>query len=84
MRGELLRESQKHGAVKQLRQIPSIGPIRAALLQTHTVFAPSPKGLHLASVKGSNGKSSNPGKRSNRDKRGWWHNLGILGFSIKR
>jgi transposase len=31
-RGELLRESQKHGAVTQLRQIPSIGPIRAALL----------------------------------------------------
>jgi len=31
-RRELLRESQKHSAVKQLRQIPSIGPIRAALL----------------------------------------------------
>jgi transposase len=31
-RRELLRESQKHAAVKQLRQIPSIGPIRAALL----------------------------------------------------
>ena len=31
-RGELLRESQKHPAVKLLRQIPSIGPIRAALL----------------------------------------------------
>jgi transposase len=31
-RHELLRESQKHEAVKLLRQIPSIGPIRAALL----------------------------------------------------
>ncbi len=31
-RRELLRESQKHVAVKLLRQIPSIGPIRAALL----------------------------------------------------
>jgi transposase len=31
-RGELLRESHKHAAVKLLRQIPSIGPIRAALL----------------------------------------------------
>ena len=31
-RRELLRESQKHGAVKLLRQIPSIGPIRSALL----------------------------------------------------
>jgi transposase len=31
-RHELLRESQKHAAVKRLRQIPSIGPIRAALL----------------------------------------------------
>lgn len=31
-RRELLRESQKHAAVKRLRQIPSIGPIRAALL----------------------------------------------------
>ena len=31
-RRELLRESQKHTAVKRLRQIPSIGPIRAALL----------------------------------------------------
>jgi transposase len=31
-RRELLRESQKHAAVKLLRQIPSIGPIRAALL----------------------------------------------------
>jgi hypothetical protein len=29
---ELLRESQKHPAVKLLRQIPSIGPIRATLL----------------------------------------------------
>lgn len=29
---ELLRESHKHPAVKLLRQIPSIGPIRAALL----------------------------------------------------
>jgi transposase len=44
-RRELLRESQKHAAVKRLRQIPAIGPIRAALLvallQTHTVSAPS-------------------------------------------
>jgi len=31
-RHELLQESQKHEAVKLLRQIPSIGPIRAALL----------------------------------------------------
>jgi transposase len=31
-RGELLRESNQHPAVKLLRQIPSIGPIRAALL----------------------------------------------------
>jgi transposase len=31
-RRELLRESQKHAAVKRLRQIPGIGPIRAALL----------------------------------------------------
>ncbi len=31
-RRELLQESHKHAAVKLLRQIPSIGPIRAALL----------------------------------------------------
>ena len=31
-RRQLLQESHKHGAVKRLRQIPSIGPIRAALL----------------------------------------------------
>ena len=31
-RRELLVESQKHSAVKLLRQIPSIGPIRSALL----------------------------------------------------
>ena len=31
-RRELLRESQQHPAVKLLRQIPAIGPIRAALL----------------------------------------------------
>jgi transposase len=31
-RGELLRESYQHAAVKRLRQIPSMGPIRAALL----------------------------------------------------
>jgi hypothetical protein len=31
-RRELLRESYKHPAVKLLRQIPSIGPIRSALL----------------------------------------------------
>jgi transposase len=32
VRGELLEESGKHKASKLLRQIPSIGPIRAALL----------------------------------------------------
>ena len=31
-RRELLAEGRKHGATKLLRQIPSIGPIRAALL----------------------------------------------------
>jgi len=31
-RRELLRESRKHAGVKLLRQIPSIGPIRSALL----------------------------------------------------
>ncbi len=31
-RRDLLSESRKHPAVKLLRQIPSIGPIRAALL----------------------------------------------------
>jgi transposase len=31
-RGELLVESRKHQAVKILRQVPSIGPLRAALL----------------------------------------------------
>jgi len=31
-RRELLRESHKHAPVKLLRQIPSIGPIRSALL----------------------------------------------------
>ena len=31
-RCELLRESHKHGAVQLVRQIPSIGPIRSALL----------------------------------------------------
>src|SRR5207248_353356 len=31
-RRELLVERHKHGAVKLLRQIPSIGPIRSALL----------------------------------------------------
>ena len=31
-RRDLLRESRKHPAVKLLRQIPSIGPIRAAML----------------------------------------------------
>jgi transposase len=31
-RHDLLHESRKHPAVKLLRQIPSIGPIRAALL----------------------------------------------------
>ena len=30
--GELLAESRKHQAVKILRQVPSIGPLRAALL----------------------------------------------------
>lgn len=32
VRRDLLAESRKHSAVKRLRQIPSIGPIRAALL----------------------------------------------------
>jgi transposase len=32
VRRDLLAESRKHGATKLLRQIPSIGPIRAALL----------------------------------------------------
>jgi transposase len=32
VRRDLLAESGKHGATKLLRQIPSIGPIRAALL----------------------------------------------------
>jgi transposase len=32
VRGELLAESRKHHAVKVLRQIPLIGPLRAALL----------------------------------------------------
>jgi transposase len=32
MRRELLAESRKHDATKLLRQIPAIGPIRAALL----------------------------------------------------
>ena len=44
-RRDLLSESRKHPAVKLLRQIPSIGPIRAAmlvaLLQTPTVSAPN-------------------------------------------
>ena len=31
-RRELLRESRKHAAVKLLRQVPAIGPIRSALL----------------------------------------------------
>jgi hypothetical protein len=44
-RHDLLTESRKHHAVKLLRQIPSIGPIRAALLvaqlQTPPVSVPS-------------------------------------------
>src|SRR5271156_3060351 len=32
VRGELLAESKKHPVTKRLRQIPAIGPIRAALL----------------------------------------------------
>jgi transposase len=32
VRGELLAESRKHQAVKILRQVPAIGPLRAALL----------------------------------------------------
>jgi hypothetical protein len=44
-RRELLRESRKHAAVKLLRQIPAIGPIRSALLvailQTPHRFRPS-------------------------------------------
>ncbi len=34
VRGELLAERQKHQAVKTLRQVPLIGPLRAALLLT--------------------------------------------------
>ena len=34
VRGELLAESRKHQAVKILRQVPLIGPLRAALMQT--------------------------------------------------
>jgi len=45
VRCEFVGESQKHSAVKLLRQIPSIGPIRAALLvallQTPHRFVPS-------------------------------------------
>ena len=45
VRRELLAESKKHPAWKRLRQIPSIGPIRAAvllgILQTPHRFAPS-------------------------------------------
>jgi len=33
-KGKLMMESRKHSAVKLLCQIPSVGPIRAALLQT--------------------------------------------------
>jgi hypothetical protein len=33
VRRDLLTESRKHGATKLLRQIPSIGPIRAALAE---------------------------------------------------
>src|SRR4026209_2703108 len=44
-RRELLAESRKHSAVKLLRQIPSIGPFRAALLvalmQTPHRFRPN-------------------------------------------
>ena len=55
VRRELLAESGKHKATKLLRQIPSIGPLRAALLiallQTHTGFAPSDScGLTVASA----------------------------------
>jgi transposase len=32
VRRDLLAESRKHGATKLLRQIPGIGPLRAALL----------------------------------------------------
>ena len=44
-RRELLAESHKHSGVRLLRQIPSIGPIRSALLvallQTRTVSVPN-------------------------------------------
>ena len=39
-RHDLLTESRKHHAVKLLRQIPSIGPIRAALLVAQPADAP--------------------------------------------
>jgi hypothetical protein len=45
VRRELLAEGKKHQAWKRLCQIPSIGPIRSAvllgILQTRTVSAPS-------------------------------------------
>jgi hypothetical protein len=48
---ELLLESHKHPAVKLLRQIPSIGPIRAALLvallQTPPPFSQQASALGL-------------------------------------
>jgi hypothetical protein len=40
MRGELLAENRKHQAVKILRQIPLIGPLRAALLLALMQTAP--------------------------------------------
>jgi hypothetical protein len=44
VRRDLLAESRKHSAMKWLRQIPSIGPVRAALLialiQHPIVFVP--------------------------------------------
>ena len=45
VQAELLLESRKHKAVKVLRQIPCIGPIRAALLLalTNADAAPLPE-----------------------------------------
>jgi hypothetical protein len=46
VRRELLAESRKHPAMRLLRQIPSIGPIRAAqliaLMQTPLCLAKTP------------------------------------------
>jgi hypothetical protein len=42
VRRELLAESKKHNATRLLRQVPSIGPIRAALLLAHSDATPVP------------------------------------------